>query len=60
MEGLKKATSCKDFNAKMKAIFLLKERLLALSNTSDEDVQRLDKVLRRENVPARIERILGL
>jgi hypothetical protein len=60
VEDLTKSPTCKDFIEKLKAIFSLKERLEYLANTTEEDVQRMDRALRRENVPARIERILGL
>lgn len=51
-----------DLKAKVEEILRLNDRLIELAKASsdDEDVKRLDRRMRRENVPDRIKRLLGL
>ncbi len=57
---LKNADEQKDINARVEQIFKLRDRLIELAAREDEEVDRINKSLRRENVPERIKRILGV
>jgi hypothetical protein len=53
--------NCKELINHLRKFERLEERLLELVNDSDNaEVGRLDRALRRENVPSRIERLLNL
>ncbi|WP_194774485.1 hypothetical protein [Pararhodonellum marinum] len=53
--------SCEEIKRRFNRFGILNSRLLDLSSRSDEqEVQRLDRALRRENVPTRIARLLNL
>jgi hypothetical protein len=55
------AKTCNQLHTEMQNIFKLNERVKYLiANQENENVQQLDKALRRERVPNRIERILEL
>ncbi len=62
IDELKRYRSGSDIRKRVDEIFALRNRLIELSETKegDEDVRRLDRRLRRENVPDRIRRLLGL
>lgn len=62
VDELKRYRSGNDIRKRVDEIFALRNRLVELSETKegDEDVRRLDRRLRRENVPDRIRRLLGL
>lgn len=51
-----------DLRKKVDEIIALRDRLIELAESPDDDgdVRRLDRRLRRENVPDRIKRLLGL
>jgi hypothetical protein len=59
-EGILRSTSCREINENYEKLFKLQNRLKELSDENNEETQRLNRALRRENVPARIERLLGL
>lgn len=62
VDELKRYKSGSDIRGMVDEIIALRERLQELSQTpeSQKDVMRLDRRLRRENVPERIKRLLGL
>ena len=59
-ELLKNASDHIEINERVEQIFRLRERLTELAARDDEETDRINKSLRRENVPERIKRILGL
>lgn len=55
------AKSCADLGERIGKISRLEKRLTELSALSNQiEIERLDRALRRENIPVRIERLLGL
>lgn len=55
------AKSCADLGDRIGKINRLEKRLTELSALSNQiEIERLDRALRRENIPVRIERLLGL
>jgi hypothetical protein len=57
---LKNAATYEEINFRVEEIFKLRDRLIELANSDDPEVERLNKRLRRETVPERIKRLLGL
>jgi hypothetical protein len=56
-----KANNCEKMETKMKNIELLEIKILDLAKRfEEEEVKMLNRAMRRENVPARIERVLDL
>lgn len=60
VNSLLEAGKHKDFIKYLEKLYALDEKLLEFVKKNDEDVQRIDRAVRRENVPQRIERIYGL
>lgn len=61
IENLFQTRSCRQLKNRLERINKLEKRLLELVADSDNpEVGRLDRALRRENVPSRIERLLNL
>lgn len=61
LENLFSARTCEQLKNRIQRIEKLEERLKALAADSDNpEVGRLDRALRRENIPSRIERLLNL
>lgn len=60
-ENLFESRNCKDLQNNLEKFRKLENRLKELVKRSDtEEVVRLDRALRRENIPSRIERLLNL
>lgn len=60
-ENLFESSSCKSLQSNLEKFRKLEDRLKELAKRSDnEEVVRLDRALRRENIPNRIERLLNL
>ncbi|EOZ93563.1 hypothetical protein A33Q_3509 [Indibacter alkaliphilus LW1] len=60
-ENLFESRNCKDLQSNLEKFRKLENRLKELVKRSDtEEVVRLDRALRRENIPNRIERLLNL
>lgn len=55
-----RSKNCGELKQNLQYIDNLEKKLEALVKQNDEEVQKIDRFLRSENVPARIERILGL
>lgn len=60
INGVLRSNSCIELEQSMSKIDALEKRLKELSTKNDRSVRELDRVLRRENVPARIERLMEL
>jgi hypothetical protein len=61
LENLFLAKTCEQLKNRIQRIEKLEERLKELAEDSDNpEVGRLDRALRRENIPSRIERLLNL
>lgn len=60
INSMLRANSCQELIQPYRKIMQLEEKLQKLSNQNDKSVQDIDRVLRRENLPSRIERVLGL
>lgn len=60
INGVFRSNSCVELEQNIMKIDNLTIKLKELSSKNDKSVMELDRVLRRENVPARIERIMEL
>jgi hypothetical protein len=60
VDGLQKATYPADIQKRVEEIFALHARLIELAESNDPEVVKINQRLRRENVPDRIKRYLGL
>lgn len=61
VENMFKASDCEEYTINLEKSFKLKALLNEkASNKEDDDVQRLNRGLRRETVPSRIERLMGM
>jgi hypothetical protein len=59
IENLFRSRTCRELKANLEKIEKLEKRLIELSKRSnEEEIGRLDRALRRENIPSRIERLL--
>ena len=59
IENLFRSKTCRELKANLEKIEKLENRLIELSKRSnEEEIGRLDRALRRENIPSRIERLL--
>ncbi|MCH8533588.1 MAG: hypothetical protein LAT51_00840 [Flavobacteriaceae bacterium] len=60
VNSLLETNKTEEFFNYLKRLKALEERLEYFVKKNDEEVQRIDRAVRRENVPQRIERIYGL
>jgi hypothetical protein len=61
IENLFQSKTCEQLTNRIRRIEKLEDRLKELASDSDNpEVVRLDRALRRENIPSRIERLLNL
>ncbi|MBX2961786.1 MAG: hypothetical protein KF687_04685 [Cyclobacteriaceae bacterium] len=60
IEELKKTSTAEDLRDKVEAIFRLDARLRELAEADDQETNRLNARIRRENQPERIRRLLGV
>ncbi|MBX2956495.1 MAG: hypothetical protein KF846_10075 [Cyclobacteriaceae bacterium] len=60
IEELKKTSGAEELRDKVEAIFQLDARLRELAEADDQETNRLNSRIRRENQPERIRRLLGV
>lgn len=60
IEQMLRINNCAELKAKINKIYTIEKRLKELAESNDREAFQIDRALRREKVPARIERILGL
>lgn len=60
LDQLKSTKDHQQFVSAIDEVFKLYDRLNELAESDDEEVERLNKRLRRETIPERIRRLLGL
>lgn len=60
INGMLRSKNCQELILNFRKIMLLEDRLAELVDKNDASVQEVDRYVRRENMPQRIERILGL
>lgn len=60
INGMLRSKNCQDLILNFRKLMLLEDRLAELVEKNDASVQEIDRYVRRENMPQRIERILGI
>jgi hypothetical protein len=60
IDELKKTSTAEELKEKIEIIFKLDSRLRELAETDDQETNRLNSRIRRENQPERIRRLLGV
>lgn len=60
INGMLRSKNCQDLILNFRKLMLLEDRLAELVKKNDASVQEIDRYVRRENMPQRIERILGI
>jgi len=60
LEDLKKSVSAEELSRKTKEILRLRTRMIELARSEDPEIEKLNIRIRRESVPERIKRLLGL
>ncbi|HMP98653.1 MAG TPA: hypothetical protein PKC24_02655 [Cyclobacteriaceae bacterium] len=60
IEDLKKTSTREEFLEQIELIFKLDDKLRELAQSDDQETNRLNSRIRRENQPERIKRLLGL
>jgi hypothetical protein len=60
LEDLKKSSNSEELKKKTNEILKFRKRMLELAIIDDDEIEKLNVRMRRENVPERIKRLLGL
>lgn len=60
IDNLLSSNNKKEAVERLELIFIFKEKMLELAASEDDDVNRLNSRMRRENQPERIRRLLGI
>lgn len=60
IEQMLRINNCDELKARFNKVYSIEKRLKELAVSNDREAFQIDRALRREKVPVRIERILGL